>query len=127
MINPKLTALIDELAKEIQKDADILKYRNDRSSYYDDMDLMMLISEYNTIQQKLESNTADAKEKSDFAAKAEELQAQIFKNEIYKSLQESENKINRLLNIFNEKITSAITGEVAGGCDSGGCSGCSGC
>ena len=126
MITPKIAALIQQLAAEIENDAEILQYRADRSSFYDDMELMQMMTEYNSIQQKLESSNLDEKEAADLNANAKELSTKIYANKTYSALQASENKINELLNLFNDTITAAITGEKQSSCGSGGCSGCGG-
>lgn len=125
MTNPKITALIQQLANGIETDAAILQYRADRSKFYDDMELMQLMNEYNSIQNKLEGEGLEEKEAADYNAKAQELSTKIYANKTYVELQESENKINTLLNMVNDAITTAITGEEQGSCGSGG--GCSGC
>jgi len=125
MISPKITALIRQLAVELENDADVLQYRADRNNFYDDMELMQMMTEYNSIQHKLDNTGLDEKEAADFNAKAQELTNKIMANKAYAALQASENKINELLNMFNDTVTAAITGETS--CGSGGCSGCSGC
>lgn len=125
MISPKITALIRQLAVELENDADVLQYRADRNNFYDDMELMQMMTEYNSIQHKLDNTGLDEKEAADFNAKAQELSNKIMANKTYAALQASENKINELLSMFNDTVTAAITGETS--CGSGGCSGCSGC
>lgn len=125
MINPKIAALIKELATELENDAEILQYRADRNNFYDDMELMQLINEYNSIQHKLEGESLDEKEAADYNAKAKDLSTKIYANNTYSALQASENKINELLNFFNDTITAAVTGETHSSCG-GGCSGCGG-
>ena len=129
-MNKKITDLVMQLGKAIETDPEILKYREAKNAYYDDMKLMALITEYNTVQQVLEDEAnkenADTKRVADLEAKSNELRDQIYNNPTYLNLQQSENKINELLNLVNDEIMRSVTGVEPHSCGSGGCSGCSG-
>lgn len=129
-MNKKITDLVLELGKAIEADPEILKYRQAKNAYYDDMELMTKISEYNALQQKLEleanKESTDEKHLADLEASADEKRNEIYANKTYLALQDSENKINELLNLVNDEIMRSVTGEEPHSCGSGGCSGCGG-
>ncbi|HBL85151.1 MAG: hypothetical protein A2Y17_01275 [Clostridiales bacterium GWF2_38_85] len=128
-----LKKLLRDFSEELKIDASVQKYQAARESYLDDMKLMALITEYNTIQTKMEEEaqkeTTNSDEISELDRKSEEFRKEIFENATYKAYQNAEEDINVLLATINGEIMSSITGEEnEDSCGSGGCSGnCSHC
>ena len=123
----KLTKLLHELSEEIKIDDSVLKYQKARENYLDDMKLMALITEYNSLQNKMEEEAAkengDSKAITDMNAKSEELRKDIFANPTYVALQEAEEDINVMLATINGEITQSITSEQQHSCCIGSYSG----
>ena len=116
------------LGQIIKEDEAIKALEEARDAYNSDADVLLLITEYQVQQQLLtEAYTReDDKETIDkINARINAIYTQVLETKAYKDYENAQNRVNELMQLVNDTISSEING-TSGGCTHD-CSTCGGC
>ena len=118
------------LGQALKKDARLVRMEAARKAYESDPDLLTLMKEYEVQQKALENVAADQNFDPHMIEMIQDrinvLYADIVAHPTYKELEAAQEAVNEYMNVINNTIMFAITGEMPSSCTHD-CSTCGGC
>ena len=127
-----MLGLAIRLGKALKEDPRLVRMENARKAYETDESLLTLMKEYEVQQKAMEKITEggniDPTMVTLIQDRMDALYRQVCEHPVYVELDEAQRDVNELMNLVNQTITFAITGEAPSSCThdcstcGGGCS-----